>query len=781
MGGIPHLFNTFILFLLTISSFCFGRHKHFHSRVPIIDLNGAEELIGTIREDEHLVNVSPQLRILHGTGPICRYELNWADDSLTEPIPFEVKILDASEGLAQIRRLNIPSSSFTPLDCAHRSDYLLRLEAVKCGDEPPAKSEITKLKIIVQDVNDHSPEFDAPWYSFDVDEGREAPFEIARLLATDLDCGHPYGKICRYELTNTLSDNPFHIDDRGVLSAIRPLNRSQAQSHILTVIAEDCGMRRSKSVLVTVNIRPKCVDSINSMTAKLPINFVQGDTPKYLLPDAEIKICDNLNEKCQIETDLKILSEHSNSLNKELFNECGMAEGLIELLSEESNWPVFKNKTKKEESSEEEDNEEDEEEDLNEINEKVNEDKNTLFDGKRSIDIVESRLPQAIPERFSLLFSMKANPGTEEQQRLKQNILCESDANGLNRHHFSVYLRHCKLELLLRREPEDASAEFRAAEWRWNDERICDGNWHSYGLLFNDLDNVQLVIDGKVFNSTQRNPEILDDWPLHQVKDKKTRLVVGACWHGRQKQMVQHFNGHLASMRIWINRVQSFEAVNCVHGKHEGLLINGKNIQSSSLHLQAQSPTEMEHLLRSVQFNIDQLFSGNTRISPSSNSGKRKIEISGTLKCPNNLNKPLIPIYSIIDVSKGKFHPQLIITGKHIVFADRQSMRNGAALLPDVKITVTEGNVDKSSFHKLSWCRVHMRPARDMDLELFSSPTLLLEKLELQFVHDKQGFVLRGAEHPSAYAEVLEHIRYFNLRPESFPHRSYTLQANFFY
>jgi len=147
--------------------------------------------------------------------------------------------------------------------------------------------------------------------------------------------------------------------------------------------------RRSKSVLVTVNIRPKCVDSINSITAKIPINFVQGDTPKYLLPDAEINICDNLNEKCQIKTDLKILSEHSTSLNKELFNECGMEEGLIELLSEESNWPIFRNKTKKEESSEEEDNE-DEEEDLNEINEKVNEDKNTLFDGKRSVSIFEN-------------------------------------------------------------------------------------------------------------------------------------------------------------------------------------------------------------------------------------------------------------------------------------------------------------------------------------------------------------------------------------------------------
>ena len=73
-----------------------------------------------------------------------------------------------------------------------------------------------------------------------------------------------------------------------------------------------------------------------------------------------------------------------------------------------------------------------------------------------------------------------------------------------------------------------------------------------------------------------------------------------------------------------------------------------------------------------------------------------------------------------------------------------------------------------------------MRPARDMDLELFSSPTLLLEKLELQFAHDKQGFALKGAESAKAYAEVLSHIHYFNLRPESFPHRSYTLQADNF-
>jgi hypothetical protein len=124
-------------------------------------------------------------------GPICRYELSWTDDSAnTEPIPFEARVLDSAEGSAQIRH----KMGSVQLDCAQRAEYRLRLEAVKCGDEL-AKSESVELRISVQDVNNHAPEFDAPWYSFDVDEGKSGPIEIARLLATDKDCGHPYGKV----------------------------------------------------------------------------------------------------------------------------------------------------------------------------------------------------------------------------------------------------------------------------------------------------------------------------------------------------------------------------------------------------------------------------------------------------------------------------------------------------------------------------------------------------------------------------------------------------------
>jgi hypothetical protein len=69
---------------------------------------------------------------------------------------------------------------------------------------------------------------------------------------------------------------------------------------------------------------------------------------------------------------------------------------------------------------------------------------------------------KVIPEKFTFYFSMKTERGSEEEQKLKQNILCETDKNGLNRHHFAVYIRHCKLELLLRREPEKADSDFQA-------------------------------------------------------------------------------------------------------------------------------------------------------------------------------------------------------------------------------------------------------------------------------------------------------------------------------
>ena len=44
---------------------------------------------------------------------------------------------------------------------------------------------------------------------------------------------------------------------------------------------------------------------------------------------------------------------------------------------------------------------------------------------------------------------------------------------------------------------------------------------------------VRLYIDGKLFVETQENPDIVDDWPLHNSKVTFTRFMVGACWQGK--------------------------------------------------------------------------------------------------------------------------------------------------------------------------------------------------------------------------------------------------------
>ena len=47
-----------------------------------------------------------------------------------------------------------------------------------------------------------------------------------------------------------------------------------------------------------------------------------------------------------------------------------------------------------------------------------------------------------------------------------------------------------------------------------------------------EFPNVQLFVDGRIMPTTKSNPEIIDDWPLHNSHGLNTTLTVGACWQG---------------------------------------------------------------------------------------------------------------------------------------------------------------------------------------------------------------------------------------------------------
>lgn len=56
----------------------------------------------------------------------------------------------------------------------------------------------------------------------------------------------------------------------------------------------------------------------------------------------------------------------------------------------------------------------------------------------------------------------------------------------MNRHHYSIFVRNCRLILLLRREfYQERPSVFRPAEWRWKMPEVCDNQWHHYAVSVN--------------------------------------------------------------------------------------------------------------------------------------------------------------------------------------------------------------------------------------------------------------------------------------------------------
>ncbi|KIH59921.1 hypothetical protein ANCDUO_09837 [Ancylostoma duodenale] len=84
--------------------------------------------------------------------------------------------------------------------------------------------------------------------------------------------------------------------------------------------------------------------------------------------------------------------------------------------------------------------------------------------------------------------------------------------------------------------------------------------------------------------------------------------------------------------------------------------------------------------------------------------------------------------------------PVLSISGSVTLDIDQHSVKVGTPMISDIQITVSQpgSGTDVTSSHVLDYCKVHLKPSRDMDLEYFSSPASLIAALQIDFEHDKE-------------------------------------------
>jgi len=115
-------------------------------------------------------------------------------------------------------------------DSALAVDYVV---TVTDAGSPVALSSSTKLRLVIADINDHSPIFGVGRYEFQVPENRSPGFHVGTVTAADAD-DPPHDRVV-YRLT-TDALGMFDIDrNSGVIVTAAELDREQVSNRLQTV------------------------------------------------------------------------------------------------------------------------------------------------------------------------------------------------------------------------------------------------------------------------------------------------------------------------------------------------------------------------------------------------------------------------------------------------------------------------------------------------------------------------------------------------------------------
>ncbi|XP_026686554.1 cadherin-related tumor suppressor-like, partial [Diaphorina citri] len=188
-------------------------------------------LVSDINDNYPVFLHSPYLALVNENtlpGPSFRIMTVQAHDADSLPfnglVRYFLKDSGASSGNSQTQggtgdlfRVNSTTGDIyllKSLDREKQAEYLLTLQAMDSGNPPLSGTGI--VRILVQDVNDHSPEFERQSYSASVSENLPAGSSVIQLNASDKDDG--LNAKIRYSLLGENIDR-FHVDsDTGLVT-----------------------------------------------------------------------------------------------------------------------------------------------------------------------------------------------------------------------------------------------------------------------------------------------------------------------------------------------------------------------------------------------------------------------------------------------------------------------------------------------------------------------------------------------------------------------------------
>lgn len=712
--------------------------------IPYLDLVDLENgYHGLIKENETVVEVTPPIR---AKGDICSFLI--LNNKHHGEAPFEVVVTNGNEATLRVRHT---------LNCEKRRNYKFDIAAVGCDG---SYSNTAVVHITVVDINEYPPVFEESSYVREVEEGRLYP-EIVRVEATDRDCTPKYGDVCKYEILT--ADQPFLIDNEGVIRNTEPLDYERSHNHILSVVAYDCGMRQSVPVMVTIKVNRQCNAGWKGVAER--VDYPPGGGPLSLFPTAGLEPC--VSAKCGVDSaplrlraTVSLRSSHiGKGCDRDTYSVhsqrriCGASSQSVDLLPSPGVGAEWTKTLKTDEGHES--------------------DQIFSFDGATTAAVIpESVLNHSLSSTFSVSTWMKHAEHPDMDRHRKEHVICLADDHKMNRHHYALFVRNCRLILLLRRDFTEGDVNiFRPAEWRWKIPQVCDNEWHHYSVNVR-FPNVDLFVDGKQHNAEPKNPEVIDDWPLHLTKGITTTLTVGACWQGSEGKMKHYMKGSLAGLNVLLNAVEGHQQLKCLAQCREGLSL-APDLYLNSVVVEGDSVKDLETLLRKVTYT-------NSRLFPT--PGRRNVHIATSVSCENGSMVKVRPSESYIMVLQPQT-PTILISGSSNTPCDYAQFRASVGVFSNVTVQVLSSDHSRprdKAAQKLDSCVVSVYPALNPDHEALS----IKDVVDLPLTHDiratvsRDGVILGGADSVESYQEVLRQIQYTNKKPAYYLNRVFKLTCS---
>jgi len=764
------------------STNCLGIEEinNFESQPSIALVTDGNGYHGLVEEGDLLVNVTPAIQIEKTDGHELLCNILILHDGLRDDeSPFQVHLLDQVKGTAELHLK-------APLNCEEKKSYQFDIQALSCTG---AYSESVGVHVLVEDVNEFAPKWkirsneksseSEPVHTLAtnvaIEEGQLLE-EVIRVEATDEDCSPHYGDICGYQIES--QNQPFTISKEGVIKNTIPLNYSVSHSYILSVVAFDCGQKRSEPLLVTVEVKKACSTGWTGLPRL--ISYVPGTGPQALFGDASLSICQKTScEPESIEAEVTLETSHiGKGCDRDTYNLasqrqlCGASDLAIDLLPDPqhpgSEWAsaFLRDQGQSSDSS------------------------MARFNGETGVNIPESLIASdAFPtHKFTIASWMRHRHNKGLDKHTKEHILCKADDHRKNRHHLALFVRNCKLVLLLRKEYQEGEENtFRPAEWRWRLPQVCDDEWHHYAVNVN-FPVVTLVVDGEEWTDKKDNPEIIDDWPLHPADDITTKVTIGACWQGSENRYRHEFSGYLAGLSYLANAVEHTEVLRCLHQCAESLqvpaatnaLASGTEMTSDAqgsrviLTADGSGPDKLSDLVHQVAYL-------NTREFPS--PGKRILQLATTLHCRSgrtiHLENELMDV-NVIPVPEPVVH----ISGTSDISREYEDFKLGVRIFADVHIVMTTGSPTGNGEpvngieNRLDHCSITVSPPLNPDHEAIDVPDDLLRQLAVLGKVSADGVEFSGAEMIYNYERVLRQVTYSNKKPAYYLNRQFRITCS---